>query len=151
MAELPLAELPADTVLHGERDDGLPSIEVPGVSGDPREHARQQIAETLAMRDDPKLPNPVSIVLSGLAATRFLSKRSACDPSTAIFFHAPSYAERKEERLEREARAKAICGGCAVRTDCLEYALRIREPHGVWGGLNEQERKQKLAQRQANG
>ncbi len=31
--------------------------------------------------------------------------------------------------------------GCRVREDCLDYALRIREPHGIWGGLNENERK----------
>jgi hypothetical protein len=25
---------------------------------------------------------------------------------------------------------------------CLEYAVRIREANGIWGGLNEAERKQ---------
>ena len=30
---------------------------------------------------------------------------------------------------------------------CLEYAIRIREPHGIWGGLNEVERKQLAEQR----
>jgi hypothetical protein len=28
-----------------------------------------------------------------------------------------------------------------VRIECLEYAVRIREPHGIWGGLNELERR----------
>jgi hypothetical protein len=32
------------------------------------------------------------------------------------------------------ARAKAICGKCALRTDCLEGALEREEPWGVWGG-----------------
>jgi WhiB family redox-sensing transcriptional regulator len=31
-------------------------------------------------------------------------------------------------------RAKAVCAGCALRVECLEGALRRREPHGVWGG-----------------
>ncbi len=38
-------------------------------------------------------------------------------------------------------RAKAICAVCPVKAPCLQYALEIREPHGIWGGLNELERK----------
>jgi WhiB family redox-sensing transcriptional regulator len=45
------------------------------------------------------------------------------------------------------ASAKAICATCPVRKACLDYAIRIREPHGIWGGLNELERKQLLARR----
>jgi WhiB family redox-sensing transcriptional regulator len=30
--------------------------------------------------------------------------------------------------------AKAICGGCLAREECLEHALMRNEPHGVWGG-----------------
>ena len=30
---------------------------------------------------------------------------------------------------------------CPVRKECLTFALRIREPHGIWGGLNEMERR----------
>jgi hypothetical protein len=29
-----------------------------------------------------------------------------------------------------------------VLQDCLDYAIRIRETNGIWGGLNETERKQ---------
>jgi WhiB family redox-sensing transcriptional regulator len=73
--------------------------------------------------------------------------RAACrGPHAAVFFPPPQF-ERKEEKLERERRAKEICTTCVVRTDCLEYAIAIREPHGIWGGLNEVERKQVLAQR----
>ncbi len=67
--------------------------------------------------------------------------RAACrGPQAAIFFPPPSF-ERKEEKLARERRAKEICGGCPVRRPCLDYAVEIREPHGIWGGLNESERK----------
>lgn len=70
--------------------------------------------------------------------------RAACrGPQSAVFFP-PTVAEAKEERSERERRAKAICAQCTVITECLEYALRIREPHGIWGGLNEQERRRLL-------
>ena len=70
--------------------------------------------------------------------------KAACrGPHSAVFFP-PSHFERKDEKNEREARAKAICATCSVRKPCLEFALRIREPHGIWGGLNELERKNLL-------
>jgi WhiB family redox-sensing transcriptional regulator len=37
--------------------------------------------------------------------------------------------------------AKAICAGCSVLADCRDYALRSRQPFGVWGGLDEEERR----------
>lgn len=37
--------------------------------------------------------------------------------------------------------AKKICGGCDVRQQCLEYALRRDERFGIWGGLSERERR----------
>ena len=41
-------------------------------------------------------------------------------------------------------RDSAICAQCSVQEDCLSYALDIREPHGIWGGANEAERRQML-------
>ena len=38
------------------------------------------------------------------------------------------------EQLDDIARAKALCGECAVREACFEGALDRREPYGVWGG-----------------
>lgn len=73
--------------------------------------------------------------------------RAACrGPDTWLFFP-PSHAERKDEREQREERAKTICGRCPVKVDCLEYALRHREPYGIWGGLTESERAAVLARR----
>jgi WhiB family redox-sensing transcriptional regulator len=73
--------------------------------------------------------------------------KAACrGPQAAVFFP-PSHFERKDEKFEREQRAKAICQTCAVREPCLSFAVKIREPHGIWGGLNELERKQVIAQR----
>ena len=71
--------------------------------------------------------------------------KAACRGPQAEVFFPPSHFERKDEKEAREARAKAICTACPVRRSCLDYALRIREPHGIWGGLNEVERKQILA------
>ncbi len=73
--------------------------------------------------------------------------KAACrGPQAAVFFP-PSHAERKEEKAAREIRAKAICDECRVRCECLDYAIRIREPHGIWGGMNEVERKLLLDRR----
>jgi WhiB family transcriptional regulator, redox-sensing transcriptional regulator len=36
--------------------------------------------------------------------------------------------------------AKQVCAGCAVRTECLDYALANAEQYGIWGGLSLRER-----------
>ena len=67
--------------------------------------------------------------------------RAACrGPETSLFFP-PSNTERREDRDLREARAKAICRECPVQRECLDHALSVGEPHGIWGGLNESERR----------
>jgi WhiB family redox-sensing transcriptional regulator len=45
-------------------------------------------------------------------------------------------------RGEPIADAKAVCPRCLVRPECLLYALEHDEPHGVWGGLSAQERRE---------
>jgi WhiB family redox-sensing transcriptional regulator len=37
--------------------------------------------------------------------------------------------------------AKSVCTVCAVRTECLEFALDTNQPSGVFGGLTEDERR----------
>lgn len=44
-------------------------------------------------------------------------------------------------------RAKAICVGCGVRTECLADALDNRVEFGVWGGMTERERRALLRRR----
>jgi WhiB family redox-sensing transcriptional regulator len=68
-------------------------------------------------------------------------RRAACRGPEAALFFGPTIPEARPERDARESRAKEICAGCSVQPECLEYALRIREPHGIWGGLNELERR----------
>ena len=67
-------------------------------------------------------------------------KASCRGPESALFFP-PSVAERRDDREAREAKAKSICAHCVVQSDCLEFALRVHEPHGIWGGLTEAERR----------
>jgi len=73
--------------------------------------------------------------------------KAACRGPQAVVFSPPSHFERKDEKTEREGRAKAICVTCPVSQSCLDYAVQIKEPHGIWGGLNELERKQLLTHR----
>jgi len=67
--------------------------------------------------------------------------QAACRDSEGALFYPADSAERKEERLERELIAKRICASCGVREDCLEAALARHESYGIWGGLNEFERR----------
>jgi WhiB family redox-sensing transcriptional regulator len=77
--------------------------------------------------------------------------QAACRGSDTSWFFAPSYFEKREEKDAREAKAKRVCARCPVIEECLEYALRIREPHGIWGGLNEFERRRLLRGRELVG
>lgn len=70
---------------------------------------------------------------------RFLSwiSRGACrqaDPG--LFFPIGAVTGSGARRAEA---AKAVCGPCAVRADCLSYALEAM-PEGIWGGTTEEER-----------
>ena len=38
------------------------------------------------------------------------------------------------ERNEEVELAKSLCGGCPVRSQCLQAALSREEPCGIWGG-----------------
>jgi WhiB family redox-sensing transcriptional regulator len=42
---------------------------------------------------------------------------------------------------ETSSQAKAVCAGCEVRAECLDYALRHDLRYGVWGGLTKEDRK----------
>ena len=85
--------------------------------------------------------------MSAVTSEKAWQVKAACrGPQASVFFPPPSF-ERKEEKLERESRAKAICEECSVIDECRDYALRIREQHGIWGGLNELERREILNRR----
>lgn len=60
--------------------------------------------------------------------------QAACRWSDANFFPG-----RGETLATREA--KAVCAGCPVQAECLEWALTNCEHHGIWGGKAERERR----------
>lgn len=51
------------------------------------------------------------------------------------------------ERGASTSQAKAVCRGCRVRPECLDYALATNEKFGIWGGLSERERRRIRRQR----
>ena len=73
--------------------------------------------------------------------------RAACqstDPD--LFFPASSTGKS----LEQAAEARAVCAHCLVRRQCLAFALRTRQAHGIWGGLTGDERNLKTPDRVAD-
>lgn len=67
------------------------------------------------------------------------SKDALCvgeDPE--LFFSPDGFNESAKRNFEAEA--KAICRGCPVTNECLQFALDKGRVHGVWGGLGEDER-----------
>lgn len=67
---------------------------------------------------------------------------AACVGQGDLMFGPP--AELSTEMARREAEAKRVCARCPVKDPCLDYALEIRSPHGVWGGVGEAERRRRL-------
>ncbi len=51
------------------------------------------------------------------------------------------------ERGASTRKAKAICGECEVRGDCLDFAIVNGEKFGIWGGMSERERRRVRRQR----
>ena len=86
------------------------------------------------MPDVAKLPTPVTTHWDWQveAACRGLD--------ASVFFHPDN--ERGYSKRRRELRAKAICGECQVRRACLSWAIAVREPYGIWGGLTVAEREE---------
>lgn len=72
---------------------------------------------------------------------------AACLQHPAIIFFGMEDSEPASERRAREESAKTICRSCAVRHECLDYALHAREPYGIWGGLTELERRSRVRAR----
>ena len=55
-----------------------------------------------------------------------------------LFFYADW--ETGDEKKYRIKAAKNVCATCPVSTACLEWAIRVNETDGIWGGLTPEER-----------
>ncbi|TCP50110.1 WhiB family redox-sensing transcriptional regulator [Tamaricihabitans halophyticus] len=85
------------------------------------------------MAETSRLPSPVADAWDW-------QRYGACrGMDSELFFHPD--AERGYARDRRIAQAKQICRRCPVQPECRNHALTVREPFGIWGGLDESERR----------
>ncbi len=82
--------------------------------------------------------------LPGTAADHWdWQRHAACrGMDSAVFFHPEG--ERGPARRKRVEHAAAICAGCPVAGECREWARRVGETYGVWGGESEIQRREVL-------
>ena len=84
-------------------------------------------------------------VIDEAADWRSLGACLSADPD--LFFPiSPGGASQRQVK-----RAKAICGICPVKAQCLAFAVETRQVHGVWGGLGEEELARLRSSRRAPG
>jgi WhiB family redox-sensing transcriptional regulator len=62
----------------------------------------------------------------------------ACLNADTDLFFPISMTGRAAEQI---AKAKAICAGCAVRRECLEFAQTHDSTYGIWGGTTPEDRR----------
>jgi WhiB family redox-sensing transcriptional regulator len=69
------------------------------------------------------------------ASRAFMEYGNCSDTDPETFFPERGAAQKLREAL-------AVCTGCEVKAECLEYALEAPyEKFGVWGGTSERERR----------
>lgn len=83
---------------------------------------------------------PVDIVTPEPPLLGTWARQAACTSAEPqIFFSAAASSKTL---------AKSVCAICTVRAECLEYALAASEDSGIWGGLDEAERRSLRRKRQ---
>lgn len=75
-----------------------------------------------------------------LADTRWMAAAACRGADTALFFPSPGTGQGARSAVA-VADAKAICAGCPVAGECLDYAIATDQRFGVWGGLTTHERR----------
>src|SRR5690349_1801818 len=75
--------------------------------------------------DTHRLPEPL------VAYWEWQNKAACRGMDSSTFYH--PIDERNAAREKRIKAAQAICGRCPVIDECLNHALRVREPYGIWG------------------
>jgi WhiB family redox-sensing transcriptional regulator len=81
-------------------------------------------------------PRPARGPASSLRLATWMREAACAGADPDLFFPADSRSPAHE--------AKELCAWCPVRPQCLEYSLAAAEEFGVWGGLTEKERRNRL-------
>ncbi len=129
-------------VVVERRRDGISEDKIAAELGISRYHVHQFIKSATARGElEPVKPPVVEMPLPLLAdaAEDNWRKRAACrDVDPDLFFPVGSSGPA----LIQAAQAKAVCAGCDVADQCLQWALATGSNDGIWGGLTEAERRQ---------
>ncbi|MFV0316410.1 MAG: WhiB family transcriptional regulator [Microthrixaceae bacterium] len=64
--------------------------------------------------------------------TKWMADGNCAHKAPSVFFPSDGVGVEK---------AKKVCEGCPVADQCLEYAIKYRIDHGVWGGTSERQRR----------
>jgi WhiB family redox-sensing transcriptional regulator len=64
---------------------------------------------------------------------------AACRGVEKDFYPASGKNNLRVRAIVKEA--LAMCNGCPVRLDCLNWAVENKEFYGIWGGTTERERR----------
>ncbi len=80
---------------------------------------------------------PASSLALGEAEQRWRDRALCRETDPELFFPVGTTGTA----LNQIAQAKQVCGQCAVRIECLEFALATNQDSGIWGGLSEEERR----------
>jgi WhiB family redox-sensing transcriptional regulator len=70
------------------------------------------------------------------SATNWRSAGACLSADPDLFFPISTTGPAQEQI----ARAKMICAGCAVRQECLEFAVTHDPLYGIWGGTTAEDR-----------
>jgi WhiB family transcriptional regulator, redox-sensing transcriptional regulator len=77
------------------------------------------------------------------SAVNWRSSAACLSADPDLFFPISSTGPAKRQI----ARAKVICAGCPVSSECLDFALTHDQTHGIWGGTTAEDRQRERRRR----
>lgn len=73
--------------------------------------------------------------------------KAECRNADWDLFFAPDRQEHKLQKMRRVEAAKKVCGKCAVKLICREWAIDTGQEYGIWGGMTEEELRNRVRAR----
>lgn len=98
------------------------------------------------LQQERRLNEQASSYDTGEGSATQWQRQAACEGAPFGFFHPMAIKTGKprpgDPVVAQTRECKAICARCPVRADCLNYAMVNNEEFGIWGGLDDGERRQ---------
>lgn len=64
-----------------------------------------------------------------------------CAAPGEVQFFPPDFLEHRRYSFDSKP-AKKLCRACPFKNECLEWSLQTKQNYGVWGGMDEKQRRQ---------